>query len=144
MTRQELIERLEKAEGADRELDCWLGYHADLTVDEMPWREKIDRFGIDHALNAAKSNQNIWSSALSPYTASIDAAVGLVATSLPGWYWRTGQTSLFPNGWALVSRHHPDHCTERDEAGSSDGKAATPAIALCISVLKALEAQEAP
>lgn len=75
-------------------------------------------------------------------TASLDAAVALCERVLPGWYWRVGRTSLFPNGWAYISRTHPSHCDKEDEASCSDGRAATPAIALLIAILTAMEAKE--
>lgn len=134
-----LIERMEKLDGPDREVDAWIGYHTNLVVDEMSWREKIDRFGIEHAVKSATSHQNVWSSALPAYSASLDAVIALVEKVLPGWYWRVGRTSLFPNGWAYISRTHPSHCDREDEAACADGKAANPAIALLLALLRALQ-----
>ncbi len=74
---------------------------------------------------------------IADFTRDMQCAVRLCADALPGWFWRCGCTPLFPNGWAHVSRHHADHCDRADEASSADGKAANPAIALCIAVVKA-------
>lgn len=65
---------------------------------------------------------------------SIDAAVRFKEHMLPGWYWRCGRTSLY-DGWAFISRLHPDHCDRLDEAG---GQAPTPAKALVVAVINAM------
>lgn len=81
---------------------------------------------------------------IADFTSDLGAAVRLCRDVLPGWFWRCGSTSLFPNGWAHVSRFHADHCDRKDEAASADGKAATPAIALCIAIMKAKLANPEP
>lgn len=65
------------------------------------------------------------------FTAKLDDAVSLVPD---GWYWRCGHGTLYA-GWAHLNRIHPDHCDYEDE---TNGKAATPALALCAAALRAL------
>lgn len=119
-----LLSRLEGLTAPDREVD--LEVHMSLAPDLYPegswsWDDKN----------------------LPPHlTASLDAAVALCERVLPGWFYRVGKTSLFPNGWAYISRTHPSHCDREDEASCADGKAATPAIALLIAILTALEARK--
>lgn len=131
MSYADLIERLEKLEVPDRETDFWLSvrvFDPSNETDEA-LRADIDLVGIEGMVIDA------------PFTASLDAAVALVGRVLPGWFWRVGRTSLFPNGWAYISKTHPSHCDREDEASCSDGRAATPAIALLIATLKALDQQ---
>lgn len=105
----------------------------DSSEKEFVWERGIDGFWI----------RSVEKFSVAPkYTASIDAAVNFFVHVLPNWGWRIGRTSLFPNGWAFISRLPPDHCDQGDEAASADGKAANPAIALCIATLKAKQAQE--
>lgn len=149
-----LIERVEKLDGPSREVDARLavvgGYVVMKGTDERGYsffQSPVKRGdwaflsgckdGIDDAYRALGKCLSTPS-----FTASLDAAIALCERVLPGWFWRVGRTSLFPNGWAYISRMHPDHCTEKDEASCSDGKAATPAIALVLATLRALEAQE--
>ncbi|TWB61643.1 hypothetical protein FBZ98_101988 [Rhizobium sp. ERR 922] len=74
--------------------------------------------------------------------ATLDAAVALVNRLLPGWYWRCGQTSLFPKGWAFISEGHPDHTSPGvNEFGYTGGKA-TVCCALLICALRAIHARE--
>ncbi len=75
-----------------------------------------------------------------PFTASVDAAIALAERVLPGWKWRVGRTELFPNGWAYMHKYDPSNCDRTDEAACADGKAANPAIALLIALLRAKEA----
>ena len=78
-----------------------------------------------------------------PFTASVDAAIALAERVLPGWKWRVGRTELFPNGWAYVHKYDPSNCDRKDEAACADGRAANPAIALLIALLRAKEASNA-
>lgn len=147
MTIEELIERLEKATGPDRELDVAIGYETSEEIGGLSgsFRQYCSIHDLDFAAVAfdAMSYTSILRTGLPCYTSSIDAAVSLAERVLPGWYWRVGRTSLFPNGWAFVSRLPPDHCDRKDEAACSDGKAANPSIALCIAVLRAKKELEA-
>ena len=112
MTRTELIAALEAAEGPSRELDCEI--HA-------------FRFGGD-----------TWKHVPS-YTESIDAALSFTPE---GWaFYRLDQYHGYSNpcaGFCAKLR-----CHNNPEIGMSVGESrSTPAIALCIANLRALEAQE--
>lgn len=138
-----LIERLEGLSGPDREVDAWIGYHTNLVVDEMSWRDKIDRFGIEHAVKSATSHQNVWCGALPAYSASLDAAIALVEKVLPGWRienlgeWDHEQLrsrgpwmcDLMPRGKSFKDCF-PAKCAH----------APSPAIALLIAMFRALAA----
>lgn len=158
MTLDSIIERLEKAESGDRELDCLIGYAADLRNDEgTSWRSKIDKFGLPRALEAAESYSNIWRSALPLYTSSLDSAADLVSTVLPGWAWKIGTCSVSDDAWVAPDFNSPIH-GERLKREFPNLKAGSvfdtgvdidrrpsgrrPAIALCIAVLTALKAKQ--
>ena len=117
-----LIDRLSKLEGPDREVDAAIWMHL---IEKPGINDKIDRDMVGRYPS---------------YTASIDAAIALAEIVLPGWKWRVGRTELFPNGWAYVHKYDPSNCDRTDEAACADGKAATPAIALLIALLRAKEA----
>lgn len=129
----DIIEMLEKAEAGSRELDCWIGYIADLQEDDMSWRDKIDRYGIDHAVMSAESRRNIWSTVLPRYTTSVDAAISLAEKVLPGWLWVLKQGfEASAMVWSVeIDR---DQCPEE--------YAATPALALTLAILKAKAQQQ--
>jgi hypothetical protein len=140
MTRADLIERLEKASGPDRELDADIFFH--LECEPIP-PEGLDMSwayeGAPRAMPGDKWNfhrDGIPSDGtLSPaYTASIDAVVALVERCLPGWgyYLRSDKEGsgcglVYPDAFRVT----PCHCM-----------GATPAIAVCLALLRALEAQE--
>jgi hypothetical protein len=128
----DIIERLEKAEAGSRELDCWIGYIADLQEDDMSWRDKIDRYGINHAITSAESRTNIWSTVLPRYTTSVDAAISLAEKVLPG--------SRFLMGWGQTPDTLPWARVGKWEEGDATGP--TLAIALCLAILKAKAQQQ--
>jgi hypothetical protein len=128
-----IIERLTKADGPNRELDCWIGYSADFRSEdiEMPWREKVDRFGFEHALSAATRDQNVWSRVLPCWSSSFDASIALCERLLPRWEW-----VVFQNHGACVFTFDG---TDYFEFATDEGE---PQIALLIATFRALEAQE--
>jgi len=72
-----LLERLEKCEGPDREIDFWISariynpsHHTDAEL-----QADIDAVGIEGMVIEA------------PYTASLDACIALVERVLPGYRW---------------------------------------------------------
>lgn len=82
------------------------------------------------------------------YTASIDAATGLVRRVLPGWAWRVATCCVSDDAWVFPDFNSPEHgerlkasfAQDRDWADETDvdlRPAGRPAIALCIAVLKA-------
>lgn len=124
-----LIERLEKADGPDRELDGSI--HNRL-------------FGTEYVRSPRSvtgfltSSENNGCPTVPAYTASIDAAVALAERVLPGSLYRIeklGDGSGLPTskrGWATAGLPG-----EQEQA-----YAATPALAICIATLRALSAQE--
>lgn len=105
-----LIERLEAAEGGSRELDWSIS----------------DAFGERHGGNVCPI-----------YTTSLDAALALAERALPGYFWEiqicpyttTVQGALESWNEGLAA---PD-------VGGVYADARTPALALCIAILKAKE-----
>ena len=119
-----LIARLEKATGPDTELDVDIAIALGVIPSREWWSTNYVKAGI-----------------LGRYTASVDAAAGLLQNKLPGWFWRCGSTPLFPCGWAFISRTDANNALPGDEFSSADGKAATPAIALVLATLRALQSK---
>ncbi len=117
-----LLSRLQGLTAPDREVDFWLSIR--FPVDE-PTRHTdeelqadIDLVGIDNMVVDA------------PYTASLDAAVALCERVLPGYDWIVGHT----NGGLTIHA----------QVGQNEmvfGE--TPAIALLIAILSALETRDA-
>lgn len=77
MNLEALIERLEKLQGPDREVDFWLSIRLPIGEPTRHSDEElqadIDLVGIDGMVIDA------------PYTSSLDAAIALVERVLPGW-----------------------------------------------------------
>jgi hypothetical protein len=69
-----------------------------------------------------------------PYTASLDAALGLVDRVLPGAGWQVETIAFGSRYGALVIRPH--------EVGYHEATAATPALALISALLKALSEKD--
>lgn len=115
MELSELQERLAKAEGASRELDGELEH----TLNGRPL--------VSQAQTCVLTTKGKVAAWVPAYTASIDAAVGLVEKVLPGCLWK-----LQHNGVAQV--WHMDK--------SISGVAERPALALCTALVKTLSEQE--
>lgn len=122
MTLADLIARVEGLTEPSREVDAWVGYFTDLFEDDLSWKDKIDRFGIEHAVSAATNYNNVWRTALPPYTASIDAVVALIERELPEADW-----TAYKDGNGAVH-------------GVLVWGCATPALALLSAFLRALDA----
>lgn len=141
-----LIERLEKATGPDREIDRDIGLAIDgwvylpddhevaLRFPEYPWLQAHNEIFADS------------DGALPPaaYTESIDDALALVERKLPGWQWEIGTWSYPEPGRRFSARvarptDYPDHSLGID-AWHDSGE--TPAIALCLALLRCLESQK--
>lgn len=106
-----LIERLEKLDGPDREVDAWIGNEVEPTT--FRWE------------------RNYGPLAAHTYTASLDAAIALTEKVLPGWgfYLRSDKEGhgcglVYPDAFRVT----PCHCM-----------GATPAIALVLALLRALQ-----
>lgn len=123
MTHQELIAALEKATGPDRELDIRIGQ---ATAVEG-WRV-LDDGSIEFWTPQDSEFGEGWMTAfceLPPYTASIDAAMGLVPEHSD---YDFGSAKLVGTFWALVI--DPDN--EHKAKGCK-----SQAIAICIAALRA-------
>lgn len=134
-----LIDRLSKLDGPDREVDALIECEA---CDEYSFGHRLGKNKGSVIAYFNRSNGDIGHGTYKApaYTASVDAAIALAERVLPGWNWRVGRTELYPNGWSYVHKYDPSNCDRTDEAACADGKAANPAIALCIALLRAKEA----
>lgn len=145
MTRDELITRLEAAVGLDRELDAAIANHIGLYHDRYgPLEDGITAQSTYKAsydvLEVQYTNKHggglRFTDKLPAYTGSLDAALTLVPTKpVP---------ELRPGKWWWLMESWPDECTasvhyENGDSGiiEEEGKADTPALALCIAALKA-------
>lgn len=134
-----LLERVEKAEGPDREIDAelwalaegiiWYRIEGDAVIAQHP-----KHFGGHEYFHGLLEHTIL------RYTASIDAAVSLVEKVLPGWSWL-----LSSNGSAhMIS---PDFEAAEEEWLENKGSTyadygKTPALALCAALLRAVLADE--
>lgn len=142
MTITEIITRLEAATGPDRDLDAeiWLRFELGATRKATVIKPGPNVTWTAYTMDETRDGNGLLVT-VPAFTDSMDAAIALLRKVLPNWFWRCGQTSLFPNGWAYISRLDPSHCDRCDEAASSNGKAANAASALCIALLRAIEAK---
>ncbi len=110
----DLISRLEGLEVPDREVD-------QLILELLP--TPPDGWGStwpDHLTWDSLAGKTA-----APVTASLDAAVALLERVLPEWFWTVDSTG------------HADIGSQQDALQEAFGTAKTPAIAMCIAVLKA-------
>ena len=163
----ELITRLERLSGPDREVD----YLIALAIHYPTWREDDEPWSLYAGIKKPDDAETAWKQLsgdfgyhneepVKYYTSSIDAALSLVPE---GWRWevsnffvdveytrsvspKTGTAdkcfSISDGAWALLER--PIHNSKNgDWTGIREhvaGMGATPAIALCITALRAKEA----
>lgn len=144
-----LIERLEKAEAGSRELDALvcaaLGHHPGFPDNDyiVPWHVAVD--DRDASRLAAyirvpgQPPRSVWSRPSEPATTSLDAALALAERVLPGWWWSVSSERIgepeprpFASGWL----------SDGALGALRTARAATPALALCIAILKATTAPE--
>lgn len=139
---REIIERVEKAEGPDREIDCLLwAYLIDgrtvtylennLVVSDKPGDVQIILGWID----PGKVSRNFSTSRVEPkeYTASIDAALALMERVLPGAGW---ERMIQPDNTVLI------YVWGEDGPGKAFETAAGTAVAIILATLRALQSQE--
>lgn len=123
--RAKLIERLEKAEAGSRELDALVAVASGLATEINPKNPERVRYIGEHS---------DFYLAATPVTRSLDAAVALVERLKPGQEWSIGSNQPdIGEPWARI-RTAPLRSLEES--------AATPALALCLALLKALEARD--
>ncbi len=133
-----LITRLEEAAEGSRELDALIAVEFDLTSEDgdLSARRSLALYGLEKFAERASRYNNAWREFLPHYTTSIDAALALAERVLPGIIWTVCR---LPSGNTLA-KHGPFYATlESDDEWSPmlDQSAATPALALCIAILKA-------
>lgn len=118
---QELIERLEKATGPDRELDLAIGQ---LLPPPHPFSLSIEQ-------------QRGGKPPVPAFTASIDAALTLVPE---GWDWRVSGPDWHDGRRNMHFGHARQYRKAGDWRRDAEGNArhTRPAIALCIAILYAL------
>jgi hypothetical protein len=133
-----LRERVEKAEGPDRELDAviWLALIPGVTrrtTHVAHWQKPYD---IDETRDETGRLINV-----PHYTASIDAAVALIERKLPGCGWSITRYEN-PNIWTPATTYIADVTLPGkigDGAMFDACSNATPALALIAALLNALE-----
>ncbi len=143
MSYAELIEKLESATGP--------GYALEIEIFKFVHPEYANfvqgRGGLIHPQDG--EDVRVQSNVRPPnYTASFDAALRLMQTLLPGW----GGLFSFGSGESIHradiwSERRGNQSTEDEEENplvgeDADGEHASAAIALCIAILKAKQAQE--
>lgn len=137
-----LIERLEKLEGPDREIDAEINglshggrvHLVDLEDGVVVWEKPIDGMWVRRILKLSRVPR---------YTASLDAAVALVERVLPGWSGVVDfgtespirRADLYSPVKEMGEDEYGNPVEIRDDAG---GEGSTPAIALLIAALRAL------
>lgn len=139
-----LIERLEKATGPDRELDAeifWLVSSTKSNTDAQAW-ETFRKHGAAAAYDEAFGAQWRNREANPPwrYTELLDRALMLVPE---GWQWQVSNRAPAPKtGRAYIHTDELIHIgmggmTPNPKYRGAETTAATPALALCITALKA-------
>jgi hypothetical protein len=121
----DLIKRLEDAEAGSRELGLRVFERFDL-VDGERWTEA----DLDYALTDPDRTINP-----PPLTTSLDAALALAERVLPGWGWEISHDDCIGNYYAWVGKDFYLHGPQEHLRGIQE----TPALALCIAVLKATD-----
>lgn len=123
-----LIARLEAVETGSAELD----YLIDEALSE--WRNIGGGFAVHKVTGERRRNSFDYSA---PVTASLDAALALAERVLPGWVYQIDVQSdlswvlAAPDWWAPALAQGPE------ARGGQSSVAKTPALALCIAILKA-------
>lgn len=137
MTIAEIIEQLEKATEPSAEIDFWI------TVRVWDVSEETDE-----ALQADIDQVGIEGMCIEkPFTSSIDAVVSLCEQVLPGHGWGIESNTshikacLDPDLGEPCAKH-PHWAAVSNTSTRQFEDAATPALALCLAVLKAKQAQE--
>lgn len=131
-TLQDLLERVEKAEGPDREIDVALWLHTTPGATRRGTHVKHAHSDAEWDVDETRDATG-YLVVVPAYTASLDAALALVERKLPGWTWRLDSPdSASEPAFARLSG---------PEWRSGAGWAKTPALALLAALLRALIAQ---
>jgi hypothetical protein len=141
----ELLERVEKAMGPDRELDGEIAA-ALRDGDKLPdwaknwageWRPTIQG-SVVLMQNSGEPGPHFSSS---KYTASIDAALALVERKLPGWHWSVSNPFISPPTYhACVANPEDNGAIEpwNIEHETHEGAGANGPLAILVALLAAL------
>ena len=131
----DILARLRAATGPDRELDIkiWLATTAGATRQTIHVDHPQGAYDIDETRDASRRLITVPS-----FTASIDAALSLVAEKLPGWDWMLGnRDGEHPQEWPWASLTLPGW--EGDEESQFLEHASTPPLAILTALFTALE-----
>jgi hypothetical protein len=134
MDRKELIERLEKLEGANREVNLAIFRHFHPEYDDYV----EGRGGLIHPNDSSDMREPAdirWPA----YTASLDAAIALVEKVRPGWSWECRASGTGDKGQATI--WNPSKQPGRNDEQRAYN-CASPAIALLIALLRSLEGEK--
>ncbi len=134
----DLIERVEGATEGDRETDCELwALHHGLTLEWQGTTLVAGEEGVVGWIDPGRLARNFYTNraktgpgSIPAYTASLDAALALCERVLPGLWWNVGVCSADPLTYSA------DFSDGTEEPGP------TPALALILAMLKALQAKE--
>ena len=141
-----LIDKLRAADGPDRELDAEIALlltkpDGESAYWSMPPREGPEACAPGTLWRKNRGFRSILEDA-PLYTASIDAALALVADKLPGWKWSINRLDY---GHTAFVR--PPLKTQGDlemqDMGEGGAHQTSPAIAILIALLSALEGESA-
>jgi hypothetical protein len=134
----ELIERVERAEGPDREIDKQIWF-ALFCVPNEGQINKILGGPFDAARYRYLTKDDFLPSdgTLSPaYTSSLDAIVGLIERELPGWLGDVDVCTSWADDGSFGARLFPPKVDTNYAS-----QATTPALAMCGAFLRALSAR---
>lgn len=140
-----LVERLEAASEGSRELNgaIWRIFEPAEFADKCSFRGSLYA-GHRHSKAEKRAHEDRMGAFLAPaYTTSLDAALALAERVLPEWAFE--MTGYFGLGGARVETA-PDRWAPYDNADAETGgvvvNAKTPALALCIAILRARSTAE--
>ena len=129
-----LIEKLEKAERPDRELDCQIAVAVDGFYELPPkWDEGPVGYGYIDAEGTPIHPGHGGDQLVRRYTSSIDAAVSLAERVLPN------LSKIQPETYVGGEFHHCE--IETEEGDFEAHNCPNPAIAICLATLRALQSR---
>lgn len=135
---KDLIERLEKATGPDRELDVLIYFYDPTATEPIKVEKTVEYYGSFSRTAWKCGRGGEWDDCILHFTSSIDAAMTLVPN---GWHLHVLNQIDWPGeGWNVNLWGPP---VPEGQRQFKKAYAKTPAIALCIAALKA-RAHKAP
>ncbi len=134
----ELFAKLSKASAADRELDAdILEVTGGCAHRETEYYCIEDGNDSDSGFTCKRCHKDTYGQKVPAFTASIDAAIALLSSVLPGRGYTIQSLGSYD---ATVWEHQPDVGFVSGDA-TYQVPGATPAIALCAAILKAMQAR---